>query len=232
MMVKDPLTIYYRDISDAPRFTKEQEKGLHDAMVAGREARDDLIRSMLQFAVGVASTFREQALQKGIPFADLIGAANLALVHVVDSVFDPVKGRLITILRFHVRRDIERLLHGDDQTVKTPQYLRSSPHHRYRGLADRAGVGTVPMPRDDLLFSDDRGPLERICLCELVDSVKSKLGVVQASVRDKEMFLDWVYSRKTYREMGTEYGVSYQRVEQIIRSVGGKLKELWGFDEW
>jgi RNA polymerase sigma factor (sigma-70 family) len=224
----DIIAMYIQSIKDVQMFKKEEEKILWEKMMDGREARRQLVESVLLFAFNLAKKWREAGEKRGIPLLDLVQTANAAAMHVVDHRFDPAKGRLTTILRFHVNRSIEKLIHGKDQLIKTPYYLKSNAtkDHRFQPDAQRADKEYNSLDRSIPLVDEVESPLDRLCWNEMIEETQKKLEHLNVSDRDRAVFLEYICSGQTFQEIAKGKMLNGKQVERIINRVGLQLAEV------
>ncbi|WP_322801942.1 sigma-70 family RNA polymerase sigma factor [Thermoflexus sp.] len=141
---RDLISLYFREVTDHPLLTAEEEKELATRMARGREAarrlardgnlppevrqrlerlveegrqaREKLITSNFRLVISVAKKY--QGL--GVPLLDLIQEGNLGLMKAVER-FDPKRGRRFsTYATWWIRQAITRALAMQARTIRLP----------------------------------------------------------------------------------------------------------------
>jgi RNA polymerase primary sigma factor len=141
---RDLISLYFREVTDHPLLTAEEERELALRMARGREAarrlarggslpsdvrrrlerlvdegrqaREKLITSNFRLVISVAKKY--QGL--GVPLLDLIQEGNLGLMKAVER-FDPGRGRRFsTYATWWIRQAITRALAMQARTIRLP----------------------------------------------------------------------------------------------------------------
>lgn len=145
--VSDTVTLYFRDMSQYPLLTVEEERALaqavyegriaaqrlaesgsksaaecqelHKAVERGNVARDRLIRANTRLVVSVAKRYAG----RGVPFSDLIQEGNLGLMRAVTK-FDYKRGyKFSTYATWWIRQAITRALADQGRTIRLPVHM-------------------------------------------------------------------------------------------------------------
>ena len=116
----DSMQQYFRDISQWPLLTAEEEILLAQHMAQGdTAARDALIVSNLRLVVAIARKYTV----KGMSLGDLVQEGSLGLMHAVDK-FDPAKGnRFSTYATWWIRQAIGRAIGEQSGIIRTPEHI-------------------------------------------------------------------------------------------------------------
>ncbi|MER3468564.1 MAG: RNA polymerase subunit sigma-70, partial [Thermoflexus sp.] len=141
---RDLISLYFREVTDHPLLTAEEERELAVRIARGREAarrlardgnlspeerrrlerlveegrqaRERLITSNFRLVISVAKKY--QGL--GVPLLDLIQEGNLGLMKAVER-FDPKRGRRFsTYATWWIRQAITRALAMQARTIRLP----------------------------------------------------------------------------------------------------------------
>src|ERR671933_2593693 len=110
----EPLSDYFRTISQVPLLSAEEELALAQRVAAGDpEAGRALVAAHLRLVVSVARRY----LNRGLPLEDLIQEGNLALVHAVEK-FDWTRDcRFSTYAVWWIRQAITRAIADKGRTI-------------------------------------------------------------------------------------------------------------------
>ncbi len=114
------LAVYFKEISQIPLLSREQEVDLARRIAAGDEtAKQRLIESNLRLVVQVARRYRN----RGLPLSDLIEEGNIGLIRAVEK-FDPSRGtRFSTYGTWWIRQAIARALANQARMIRLPVHV-------------------------------------------------------------------------------------------------------------
>lgn len=115
-----PLAAYFREVSETPLLSAEEESQLAQRIQKGdREARDRMVRANLRLVVNIARGYTG----KGLELLDLIEEGNLGLLHAVEK-FDPsLDTRFSTYARYWIKQSIVRTLIAMAKPIRLPMYV-------------------------------------------------------------------------------------------------------------
>lgn len=214
----DAIKQYMMDLGAVQMNDRQQERELWDAMLAGRQAREQLILSVLPYAINRAKAWRRTARAKGVCMEDLIGWANEAVVETVDNSFDPNRGRLTTILSIAIWQKLQRKVFTDSCMIRVPVYQTASnvKENRFSQEAKAAIGGAFPLDEatdapGHIMKPDDAAEFRE----ELIDRIKhaTAYGYDKRNVR---IFIEYMTTEQTLEELGEQFDVSRERVRQIV----------------
>jgi RNA polymerase primary sigma factor len=142
----DTISLYFKEMSQTPLLTREEEVELAKQMERGREAQDwlsrnghesqertrlnrlieqgkearqHLIQANTRLVISIAKNYRGH----GVPFLDLIQEGNLGLIRAVEK-FDYRRGtRLSTYATWWIRQSISRALAEQGRTIRIPIHM-------------------------------------------------------------------------------------------------------------
>ena len=119
----EPMSDYFRTISQVPLLSAEEELALAQRVAAGDpEAGRALAVANLRLVVSVARRY----LNRGLPLEDLIQEGNVALLHAVEK-FDWTRDcRFSTYAVWWIRQAITRALNGKARTVHLPGHAQQT----------------------------------------------------------------------------------------------------------
>jgi RNA polymerase primary sigma factor len=119
----EPLSDYFRTISQVPLLSAEEELALAQRVAAGDpEAGRALVAAHLRLAVSVARRY----VNRGLPLDDLIQEGNVALLRAVEK-FDWTRDcRFSTYAVWWIRQAITRALNGKARAVHLPGHAQQT----------------------------------------------------------------------------------------------------------
>lgn len=114
---RDVLDQYFREVSQTPLLTREQEIAIARMVRAGdQEAMQELVKRNLRFVISVAKKYQN----RGLPLTDLIGEGNVGLLTAARK-FDPDQGvKFISYAVWWIRQAILASLARTGRTVRVP----------------------------------------------------------------------------------------------------------------
>lgn len=139
----DAISLYFKEMSQIPLLTREEEAELASRVKQGREARRQLMgngrdpqeRATLKSIIERGEEARRHLIQAntrlvvsiakkytgyGVPFLDLIQEGNMGLIHAVDK-FDHRRGtKLSTYATWWIQQSISRALSEQGRTIRIP----------------------------------------------------------------------------------------------------------------
>jgi RNA polymerase primary sigma factor len=142
----DAISLYFKEMSQIPLLTREQEvelasrvkqgrdaqrqlmgnghdpqerAGLKSIIEQGEEARRHLIQANTRLVVSIAKKYTGY----GVPFLDLIPEGNMGLIRAVDK-FDHRRGtKLSTYATWWIQQSISRALSEQGRTIRIPIHM-------------------------------------------------------------------------------------------------------------
>lgn len=129
----ESLRTYFKQISETPLLTADEERELAFQVMSGDEkARDHMIRANLRLVVKIAQDYTGY----GLPLGDLISEGNIGLTKAVER-FDPDKGaKLSSYAAWWIKQSIKRALANQSKTVRLPVHMVQKIAHM-RSIARR-----------------------------------------------------------------------------------------------
>ena len=157
--LEDGLDIYFRQMSQHPLLTGEQEIELAKAMeqgnlateelettnpslerrdqlellvIAGQEARSILIQANTRLVVSIAKRYRN----RGLPFLDLIQEGNIGLIIAVRKYDYRLGNRFSTYATWWIRQSVSRSLANFGRTIRLPSHMHGRLNKMHRIMFD------------------------------------------------------------------------------------------------
>jgi len=174
--VIDALSLYMKDIGQAPLLTAEEEvyyarKVQKDCI----ESKNRMIESNLRLVVKISRRYSN----RGLTLLDLIEEGNLGLIRAVEK-FDPELGyRFSTYATWWIRQTVERGLMNQTRTIRLPIHVLKEMNTFLRTQRELAQTLDHDPTADDIAATMDQ-PIEKVykmlVLNERVGSVDIKVG--------------------------------------------------------
>jgi len=114
------LQTYFREISETPLLSADEERELAAAVERGEPgARNRMVAANLRLVVRIARDY----LGRGMVLEDLIGEGNLGLIRAVEE-FDPRFGvRFSTYAAYWIKQAIRHALINTTATIRLPAHM-------------------------------------------------------------------------------------------------------------
>lgn len=232
-------SIYYNELSNIPTLTKEEQLALViEAKAGDNRAKEQLINANLRLVVHLAKKFQKYLSNDGtaITLDDLISEGNVALTKAIND-YHPESGTTLTYFAgVVIKRQIISFIISNNSSMKLPQKkmkellkqsrnadsdeFEQSPGEEYNIPKKIAIPEYFEFPDDN---SDDENTLE------MWEKIEMALNLLKP--REKEIITYYHQlngERKTQTEMAEIYGISKQRVGQIINQAIKKMN--YGLD--
>ena len=214
----EDLTAYYNDLKRYKPLKREEERALikqykeNDDLVA----RQKLITHNLRYAFSLVNKYKD----RGVPVSDLIEEANCGLIESIDR-FDPnCDVKVITYARWDMEYKMQRAIEKKNriQTDDLPEDYETQ-------LSDEAlSSAEFTDTYNNDAFEDEETNYSK-------QSANEDVAAIITVLNDKEKdFIQMYYGIKpyekeyTYQEIGNKYGITKERVRQIIDKIMRKLR--------
>jgi RNA polymerase primary sigma factor len=187
--VQSPLETYFRDITEIPLLTADEERQLAYRIAEGdAEARDYMVRANLRLVVNLARAYTG----KGLGLQDLIAEGNLGLLRAIEA-FDPAMNtRFSTYASFWIKQSIRRGLVNTAKTVRIPAYMVNLLTKWRRAAAKlQEDLGRAPIQEEVAASLNlSRRQLNIIKSCIDVNIFAPKTDETQSGLPLGEMLID------------------------------------------
>lgn len=139
------------------RLSEEEREALRRKVEAGRQARDTLIRSNTRLVISIAKRY----IGKGVPFPDLIQEGNLGLMRAVSK-FDYRRGfKFSTYATWWIRQAITRALADQGRVIRLPVHMGDRLRKLFQVAREmEQDLGRPPTPEE--LAEKMELPLSRV----------------------------------------------------------------------
>lgn len=234
------LNKFFDYVANCEMFTVEKEAELHLRFKnhGDEDAREKLILSQSRLVLRRAIQF---TLHDRKLLIEYFNVGMLAVIHTVDNLFDPSKGRLSSIA-FPNICDVVRKFSHSQNIVKGMSLASSARIKRETGkitelnlmypqvLSLDCKVGSVDSERTfvDFLVSKQDTPEELLATLECSSKLKRILADCMKSLSEREyaiirerLFFDDV--KTTLDALGERFGITRQRIQQIEKRARNKI---------
>lgn len=155
MLSQNGLDLYFREMSQQPLLSAEEERDiaikieagraartrldqesvpagereqLQQAIKTGDEARARLIAANTRLVVSIAKRYRE----RGLPFLDLIQEGNIGLITAVEKYDYHLGNRFSTYATWWIRQSVTRAIANYGRTIRIPSHMHSRLNKMHR----------------------------------------------------------------------------------------------------
>jgi RNA polymerase nonessential primary-like sigma factor len=213
----DAVSLYMKDIGNAPLLTAEEEIHFSRKVHKGcTPSKNRMIESNLRLVVKISRRY----LNRGLSLLDLIEEGNLGLIRAVEK-FNPELGyRFSTYATWWIRQTVERGLMNQTRTIRLPIHVLKEMNTFLRAQRELAQSLDHDPTAEDISVSMEQ-PIEKVfkmlALNERVSSIDITVGRNEGG-------------NKTLVETITDKSVSdpveLLSISNLKDSLGGWLTEL------
>jgi len=216
------LSNYFKDLKKYKPLKRDEERKLlieykeHNDMVA----RQKLITSNLRYACSLVNKYNGQ----GVPMSDLIEEANCGLIESIDKYDINQNVKIITYAKWNIEYKLQEAIRQKNKIKEsdinettesnniTCDVISDSEcdEEKYDGVLNKPSIDDY----DNNIVASTK----------LVEDV---MGILNEKERD---FLTMYYGvgdynkEHTYQEIGNKYGITKERVRQVLEKVMRKLR--------
>lgn len=207
---------YFKDITNSTPLTRAEEKRLTKRWKEKKDvkARNKLVESNLKFAANIARNYKGL----GLSYSDLIQEANAGLFKAVDK-FEPERGN--KFISYAVNWIRESIL----SALKKRNALPSEDlPMEYNELETYEESEYIDERMTDEIYLDDNSEMER------EKDINTIVKFLLKNLSPREKFIVCKYNGiderkpKTLEEIGSELGLTKERVRQIHEKAMKKLR--------
>ena len=217
--VEDDLTLYFNDLKKYKPLKREEERELLHRYKENNDlvARQKLITHNLRYAFSLVNKYKD----KGVPMSDLIEEANCGLIESVDNFDISQDVKIITYARWRMEYYMQCAIERQNK-IKTEELPEENEKQSYNDSDD--DIINTPSSCEQDEEADENDIFSETTAKE---SVASIIGVLTEREDDFiRMYYGIVPYNKTYtyQEIGNKYGITKERVRQIIDKIMRKLR--------
>ena len=232
----EALDKYLVEIGREPMITVDEEielaQEIHKGGRKGERAKEKLIKANLRFVVSVAKQYQHQ----GLSLTDLIDEGNIGLVKAAEK-FDETRGfKFISYAVWWIRQSILQAIAEQSRIVRLPlnqvgaiskinqvtnEFVQK--HNRRPSIHELAELTGIDM----LSSGDDSRTDKGVDFESMSDDLRA---VLQNTLKDREIKIVTECfgigcQEKGLEEIGTEMGLTRERVRQIREKAIEKIRE-------
>jgi RNA polymerase primary sigma factor len=245
---QDEIQMYLRDIRKIKVMTPEREKELSE-MICSEAVTDqqrdaihqELLQGNLRFVITVAKQYQNQ----GLPLGDLIAEGNLGLMKAIKNFDWTKKLRFISYAVWWIKQSIIQSLNENSRTIRLPVNVVQEMHRAkkeaqktFKELDEK--FTSLPKVIDlDMNINEEGDTL--VDLIENLNAVqpdegfntaellKQKMREIMNVLDDRERSIVEDYygmtgTPRTLEDIGTDFGLTKERVRQIKEKALRKLR--------
>ena len=245
---QDEIQLYLKDIRKLKVMTPEREKTLSKQIIdknctekEKEQIYKELLEGNLRFVITVAKQYQNQ----GVDLSDLIAEGNYGLLKAIKHFDWEKNNRFISYAVWWVKQSILQSLNDNSRTIRLPvnvvqdMYKEKKENQKTnKELSDK--FATLPKIIDlDMHINEDGDTLIDIIKNENIeapdamfstkDELKQKMINIMSVLEDREKIIIEDYygitgTPRTLEDIGTDFGLTKERVRQIKEKALRKLR--------
>ena len=245
---QDEIQMYLRDIRKIKVMTPEREKELSEIICSDSvtdQQRDAIHQELLQGNLRFVITVAKQYQNQGLPLGDLIAEGNLGLMKAIKNFDWTKKLRFISYAVWWIKQSIIQSLNENSRTIRLPVNVVQEMHRAkkeaqktFKELDEK--FTSLPKVIDlDMNINEEGDTL--VDLIENLNAVqpdegfntadllKQKMREIMNVLDDRERSIVEDYygmtgTPRTLEDIGTDFGLTKERVRQIKEKALRKLR--------
>jgi RNA polymerase primary sigma factor len=254
---QDEIQIYLKDIRKMKVMTPEREKHLAERIASDdcterekERIQKEMLEGNLRFVITVAKKYQNQ----GIDLSDLIAEGNFGLMKAIKN-FDWTKNnRFISYAVWWIKQSILQSLNENSRTIRLPvnvvQDMQKEKKENEKTSKDLSSkFATLPKMIDlDMHINEDGDTLIDIIKNDNVESpdeifstkdlLKEKMMKIMGVLDSRERVIVEDYygitgTPRTLEDIGTDFGLTKERVRQIkekgLRKLRNECSDLFEY---